>query len=135
MKCLLHTMSDVFLLDCRLARFIAICLLVISLPILLILIFLPAWYGRYTQNYKYYLGSLSARAAWILQECPSFIIPCAFLLFNLGTVKENIPTIVCLLFYLFHYFYRYVHFLVFIEGLSFILGDFAVENGHLQRFS
>lgn len=109
MNCLLPLMSDVFLLDCGLARFVAYCLLAVSVPIVLILIFLPAWYGRYTQNYKYYLGSLSARSAWMLQECPSFIIPFVFLLINLRTVKENIPSVVCLCFYLFHYFYRYVY--------------------------
>ena len=45
----------------------------------------------------------------MLQECPSFIIPFVFLLMNLRTVKENIPSVVCLCFYLFHYFYRYVY--------------------------
>ena len=39
----------------------------------------------------------------------AFIIPFVFLLINLRTVKENIPSVVCLCFYLFHYFYRYVY--------------------------
>ena len=62
-------------LDCSIARIIAYCLIGVGVPIFLILLFLPAWYGRYTSNIHYYFGSLPAKVAWILQECPSFLIP------------------------------------------------------------
>ena len=89
-------------LDCAIARIIAFCLIGIGIPVFVTLLFLPAWYGRYAKNCKMLFGSVPARTAWILQECPSFLIPFVSLFFHGDQLKSNYVNVVCLAFYMFH---------------------------------
>ena len=120
-------------LDCNIARIVALCLIGIGVPVFLILLFLPAWYGRYTSNIHYYFGSLPAKVAWILQECPSFLIPFICMLCNLNLVQSHWVNIICLCFYLFHYLYRYFLFFYSILDLLFIHSVFVMENAFLLK--
>lgn len=100
---------DIF--DCEIAKKTAYGMIIVGIPIFFILLFVPAWYGRYGNRVNLRLGSIPAKIAWILQECPSFLIPALYLLFKHDTIKSNWVNALCLCFYLFHYFYRYVMFL------------------------
>lgn len=120
-------------IDCTVARIIALCLIGFGIPIFIILLFLPAWYGRYTATIHYRLGSLSAKAAWLLQECPSFIIPFVYLLCNIKNIKVFWVNGICLCFYLFHYFYRYHLDSTATLDHSFIHFEFVMENAHQPR--
>ena len=99
------------LFDCEAARKVAYGMIIVGIPIFFILVFVPAWYGRYGNQVGMKLGSIPAKAAWILQECPSFFIPTLYLLTKLNTIRENWINVLCLCFYLFHYFNRYNSFL------------------------
>lgn len=122
-----------FFIDCRIAGIIALCLIGFGIPIFIILLFLPAWYGRYTATIHYRLGSLPAKAAWLLQECPSFIIPFVYLLYNIHDIKIFWVNGICLCFYLFHYFYRYPLCFTATLDLSFIPFEFVMENAHRPK--
>ena len=99
-------MGDKGLFDCSTAQAVSLGLIIVGIPVCIILLFIPAWYGRYGDRKRMYLGSLPAKVAWILQECPSFLIPFIYLMMNLSVVKDHWVNIVCLAFFLFHYFYR-----------------------------
>lgn len=93
-------------LDCSVATTICFVLIGIGIPVFLILLFLPAWYGRYADTHKHYFGSIPAKVAWILQECPSFLVPFVSILLHLEEAKAHYVSVICLAFYMFHYLYR-----------------------------
>ena len=105
--CLLHSVCGmVSLLDCSVATTVCIVLIGMGIPVCIILLFLPAWYGRYASTHKHYFGSIPAKVAWILQECPSFLIPFLWILIYPAEAKTNYVNVICLAFYMFHYLYR-----------------------------
>ena len=69
---------------------------------------ISAPYGRYSRG-GYGFG-VNARVAWVLQECPSFLVP-VFVAGYLGGDKITgtiNPNVVLLSMFLLHYFQRYV---------------------------
>lgn len=89
---------------------------------------MSAPYGRYTRGG--YGFSMNARLAWLLQECPSFLVP-VFVAGYLGgdqiTGTLN-PNVVLLSMFLLHYFHRYG-----VAMLRFILFQF-LQNISLLFF-
>ena len=72
--------------------------------------FINTPYGRYS-SYSWGFG-VNASLAWLLQECPSFLIPFAMCLGS-GNIRElmslNVsPNIALLYMFMMHYFRRYV---------------------------
>ncbi|KAK8800780.1 hypothetical protein WA158_000105 [Blastocystis sp. Blastoise] len=99
-----------YFFDCTIASYIAWILTGLAIPIFLILLFVPAWYGRYTNMSEskchINLGSLSPRLSWILQECPSFFIPLFGLIY--GIIENSIDIHGCIMIIMFmtHYVNR-----------------------------
>ena len=54
---------------------LAISMFVIGLVVFVILLWLPAPYGRYSQTGKFLRSGVSPHLGWFLQEFPSFFIP------------------------------------------------------------
>lgn len=83
-------------------------------------LFISAPYGRYSRGG--YGFSINARLAWVVQECPSFVVP----VFVAGCLRadqikgELNPNVVLLSMFLLHYFQRYNSF----TKLMFIVYDY-----------
>ena len=72
--------------------------------------FISTPYGRYSR-YSWGFG-VNARLAWLLQECPSFLVPFAIFMVS-DRIKELMsldisPNIVLLFLFMLHYFRRFV---------------------------
>lgn len=85
-------MGDKGLFDCSTAQTVSLGLIIAGIPVGIILLFIPAWYGRYGDRKRMYLGSLPAKVAWMLQECPfvsySLYLSCDEFVCNEGSLGK-----------------------------------------------
>lgn len=111
--------------DCLIAQYLSLGLIALGVIVFIVLLFIPAWYGRYGETLKIdirkYLGSLNPRVAWCIQEMPSFLLPLLGIILNFSRVSTNYVNLVLLLMFMAHYFNRYV---IHIQNNSVILSEF-----------
>ena len=99
---------------------------------------IPAPYGRYTR--AGYGFDVNVRVAWVLQECPSFVVP-VFAAGYLGGDKITgtvNPNVILLSMFLLHYFQRYfitylTFNMIFITNRVFIY-SFLIQGGKATPF-
>lgn len=125
--------------DLQFLYFLSSVYFVTSVLVLFILLSgITAPYGRYSRG-----GwgiNINGKAAWFIQELPSFLIPVTFLILDQHASRYNaMPNMFLFMLFLIHYFQRAIIFPFLIKGgkptpfVPFILAFiFCVVNGYLQ---
>lgn len=89
----------------------AAIMMLVGVIVYVILLYIPATYGRYSSTKNYFLfWGIPARLAWFLQELPSFLVSSVLvLLVKFGGLPDEYttPQLIVLGCYIFHYFQRY----------------------------
>lgn len=89
---------------------------IIGLLVFVTLFFVQAGYGKFQKSSKIWsFFLLPNKIAWVLMECPVFIVMCLFYLYN---TRVNFGTLVCFTLFQLHYFQRSFIFPFLIKGKS-----------------
>ena len=93
---------------------------IIGLFVFIALFFVQAGYGKFQKNSKIWsILVIPNKIAWVLMECPVFIIMIIFYLYTHKKDRNiNTGTLVCYLLFQFHYFQRSFIFPLLIKGKS-----------------
>ena len=79
--------------DCLIAQYLSLGLIALGVIVFIVLLFIPAWYGRYGETLKIdirkYLGSLNPRVAWCIQEIQSFLLTLLVMIMNFSIISKN----------------------------------------------
>ena len=112
-------------LEPQIVQLLCYAVFIVGSIVAVILLLIPAIYGRYSSNTTIWGFGINARIAWFLQEVPAFAIPvflCTLGNYNRQNATDyNLMTtrmLLCGLFII-HYWQRFMRLLSFPKSLSF----------------
>ena len=92
----------------------AIIMALVGAIVYVILLYIPATYGRYSSTKNMFLfHGIPARVAWFFQELPSFLVPVILIClvkFGILNGSYSMWQLLVLSCFVFHYFQRYLLF-------------------------
>ena len=89
-------------------QLLCFAMFLVGIIVFLILLFVPAVYGRYTGPNSLFGFGVNAKVAWFLQESPSFLVPISLCLLNHEKGREiNFVQSTLAGLFILHYWQRY----------------------------